>query len=121
MNKITQLRQMMAKQQIEALLISTQANVYYVSGFYAEAGVATILLTQKDAYLMSDGRFMTEAKEATNGFEVVRWKDDMFQDLGKLIDTLRIQTVFVDDDSISYAQASTLMANTKAILKQPLK
>lgn len=117
MNKITQLRQMMAKHQIEALLISTQANVYYVSGFYAEAGVATILLTQKDAYLMSDGRFMTEAKEATNGFEVVRWKDDMFQDLGKLIDTLRIQTVFVDDDSISYAQANTLMANTKAILK----
>lgn len=117
MNKITQLRQMMAMQQIEALLISTQANVYYISGFYSEAGVATILLTQKDAYLMSDGRFMTEAKEATDGFEVVRWKDDMFQDLGKLMDDLHIQNVFVDDDSISYAQARTLMANTKAILK----
>lgn len=117
MNKLENLRKQMVGKNIEALLINTQANVYYISGFYAEAGVATILLTQKDAYLMSDGRFMTEAKDATQGFDVVRWKNDMFQDLGLLIDALQLHEVYVDDEAITYAQATTLMANTKAILK----
>ena len=61
LNRITEAREQMRKHGVDALLISSQSNVYYVSGFYAEEGVAQVLLTQTHAILMSDGRFMSDA------------------------------------------------------------
>ena len=46
LNRIIEAREQMRKHGVDALPISSQSNVYYVSGFYAEEGVAQILLTQ---------------------------------------------------------------------------
>ena len=96
------------------MCIRDRSNVYYVSGFYAEEGVAQILLTQTYAIFMSDGRFMSDAAEQTEGFAIQRWKCDMFTDLGKLIDSLALKRVWIDGDAVSYAQAQTLKKNTAA-------
>lgn len=106
----------MKKNNVEAMLISTQANIYYVSGFYAEAGVATIIVTNKDAIIISDGRFMTEAKEATSGFEIVQWEKNMQQAVGELLNHLQIHTISIDQDDITYGQALLLKNNTQATL-----
>ncbi|MGX8850498.1 M24 family metallopeptidase [Amedibacillus sp. YH-ame10] len=114
MSKIEQLRKRMKENQVEAMLVSSQANVYYLSNFYAEAGVAVILVTQEHATIISDGRFMTEAKEATKGFDVVRWKTSMFTDLGEYIDELKIKEISIDQDDITYGQQQELEQHTKA-------
>ena len=120
MNRVEQVRIRMKQYDVNALLISSQSNVYYVSGFYAEAGVANILLTQEHAYLMSDGRFMTEAQDMTTGFNIVRWHKNMYTDMGELIEHLGISTVVIDDEDLSYAQVSTLLLHTKAaIIRAP--
>lgn len=104
----------MKKEGVESMLISAQANVYYISNFYAEAGVATILLTQEAAIIISDGRFMTEAKEATTGFDIVRWKDNMFAEIGALTFDLGIKEIAIDQDDVSYGQAEDLIHQTSA-------
>lgn len=121
LNRITEAREQMRKHGVDALLISSQSNVYYVSGFYAEEGVAQILLTQTHAILMSDGRFMSDAAEQTEGFAIQRWKCDMFTDLGKLIDSLALHWVWIDGDAVSYAQAQTLKKNTSAEIIEAFK
>lgn len=114
MEKVEQLRKFMKQEGVEAMLITSQANVYYITNFYAEAGVAAVLISEEEQMIMSDGRFMSEAKIASPEYEVIRWKDGMFEDLGKWIDEKGFTKVAVDDDDLRYKEAQTLIAHTKA-------
>lgn len=121
LNRITETREQMKKQNIDALLISSQSNVYYVSGFFAEEGVAVILLTQDHAILMSDGRFMSDAAEQSEGFVIQRWKRDMFSDMGELLDALALKKVWIDGDDVSYAQVQILQSQPAAQIAEAPK
>lgn len=121
LNRITEVREQMKKHNMDALLINSQANIYYVSGFFAEAGVAVILLTQEHAILLSDGRFMSDARAQTSGFTIQRWKQDLYTDLGEVIDELALKKVWIDGDAVSYAQAQTLQKHTSAQLVEAMK
>ena len=114
MERLEILRTHMRNKGIEAFVISTQANIYYISKFYAEAGVALILVSQKDAIMISDGRFMSEAKEVTTGLDIRRWKSSLFADLGSVLDEKNIHDVYIDEQDVCYGDAKLLDANTKA-------
>ena len=50
---------------IDSLLVTQGTDIRYVSGFSGEAGVAVIILSESRNYLITDGRFTSQAEQET--------------------------------------------------------
>ncbi|WDE08215.1 aminopeptidase P family protein [Thalassomonas viridans] len=67
--KLQQLRQQIFHHDSSALLIFSDINIRYLSGFSGHA--ATVLLTEKNNYLLTDYRYVEQAKAQTKDFIVI--------------------------------------------------
>ena len=113
--KINQLRQQVLTQSHSAILIFSDINIRYVSGFSGHA--ATILITEKNNYLITDYRYFEQAKEQA-GHErklfIVICRDRANQTLAELIVELlnqdNCQTLFFESEHINVANWQTISA-----------
>ena len=59
----------MRKENVEAMIVSSFANIYYYSNFSSEDGL--LLITNNEAYLLTDSRYTVQANEECSLFKVV--------------------------------------------------
>ncbi|ASA23144.1 M24 family metallopeptidase [Paenibacillus donghaensis] len=78
--RISKLRKVLQEQQLEAMLVTSEINRRYLSGFTGSSGV--VLVTAAECYLLTDFRYMTQAAEQATGIKVVEHG-------AKFIDTVR--------------------------------
>jgi Xaa-Pro aminopeptidase len=73
--RIAYVREKMAEQHLDALLISDPANRYYLTGFYAyddgQDSAGRVVLTSKHCALLTDVRFTEQAHTQTQGIEII--------------------------------------------------
>src|SRR5690554_6542939 len=69
-DRLNRIRQKMAENKIEALLVTHLPNVRYLSGFTGSSGF--LLLTSGAALLYTDFRYMQQGREQAPDFEVVQ-------------------------------------------------
>ncbi len=82
--RIENLYKKLDAEEIDAVIISKAANVFYFSGF---RGDSTILLIGKNfRKLITDSRYTEQAKLQTKNFEIVKQEDGLFK---KLIDEIK--------------------------------
>jgi len=102
--KINTLRQQVLTQAHSALLIFSDINIRYLSGFSGHA--ATILVTDKTNYLITDYRYFEQAKEQAISFKVI-CRDRANQTLTSLIAELLQQdnssTLLFESEHINVA------------------
>ena len=65
---LRKLREKMASSGVDGFLVSSFLNWRYVSGFRGDAGA--LLITEEDAYLFTDSRYIEEAEREAVGFTV---------------------------------------------------
>lgn len=63
--RIARLREQMRAQGLDAVLVTGLPNIRYLSGFTSEDG--SLLITYENAYLLTDFRYIIQAKEQTAG------------------------------------------------------
>ncbi len=68
-NRQNNLKAVLAKQELDGILITRLSNVRYICGFTGSAG--SCLITPKGNYFITDGRYMEQSKEEVKGFECV--------------------------------------------------
>ncbi len=68
--RIHKLRRRMSAHHLKALLITGRSNVFFLSGFSGSSGY--LLITEKDALLFTDFRYLQQAQKQANNFEVVK-------------------------------------------------
>ena len=109
--KINKLRQQVLTQAQSAVVIFSDINIRYLSRFSGHA--ATILITDKVNYLITDYRYFEQAKEQANGFKVI-CRDRANQTLVALIIELlnqeNCQRLFFESEHINVAQWQELAA-----------
>ena len=109
--KINTLRQQVLIQEQSAVLIFSDINIRYLSEFSGHA--ATILVTDKVNYLITDYRYFEQAKEQATGFKVI-CRDRANQTLAALIVELlnqeNCQTLFFESEHINVAQWQDMTA-----------
>ncbi|WKF86062.1 aminopeptidase P family N-terminal domain-containing protein [Lacticaseibacillus pantheris] len=69
MAKINELRAVMEKQEIAAIVLTDPVNVSYVSDFSGDE--SALLVTPKQAYLVTDSRFIEVAQHEVSAAKVV--------------------------------------------------
>ena len=102
MNKrLEKLRQAMAGNNVDALLVSQADNRYYLSGFDGSAGY--LLITPKKALLATDFRYLEQASSQASGYEIIRIKSRFSEWLPELIAGLGMKKLGFEAEDITVA------------------
>ena len=114
--KINQLRQQVLTQTHTAFIIFSDINIRYLSNFSGHA--ATILLTNKVNYLITDYRYFEQAKVQAIGFKVIcrdRAKQSLNSLMIELLNKDNCQTLYFEGDHISFQQFQILAAQLEQL------
>src|SRR5438874_13026427 len=84
---------------IDALLISSPANWYYLTGFTGESGA--LIGSRKGVSLITDGRFMVQGREEMSGVRILQQKHSLFESVGQAGRDSRIRRVGFDPTQIA--------------------
>jgi Xaa-Pro aminopeptidase len=92
--------------QVESMLVTHPADWYYLTGFTGEAGAAVI--TARGTTLITDGRFVGQAKAETTGVTVVQQKGSLFESTGEFLSGSKAKSVGFEATQLSVSQYRTL-------------
>src|SRR5882762_8006333 len=95
-----------AEARLSGVLSMNPASWYYLSGFTGEAGA--LLVSSKGSWLVTDGRFTSQAKEETTGLRVVRQEESLMATMGRLLRGRSRSRIGFDATQLSVAQFRAL-------------
>jgi len=99
-NRLQKVRESLAHHELDALLISQAENRRYLSGFTGSAG--WLLISSSKAFLAVDFRYIEQAKNEAQDFEIIHIKGDISNWLPPLASDLRLQKVGFEANQIPF-------------------
>ncbi|WP_042162710.1 M24 family metallopeptidase [Paenibacillus gorillae] len=100
--RVERLRQSMAEQGLEAILIGSSHNRKYLSGFTGSSG--TVVITHQDSFLLTDFRYMTQAPQQAAGFKVIEHGPRVMDSVRELLAASGIRELAFEQDQVSYGE-----------------
>jgi Xaa-Pro aminopeptidase len=96
--------------QVESLLVTHPADWYYLTGFTGDSGA--LLVTPRGTTLITDGRFVGQAKAETTGVAVVQQKGSLFESTGEFLAAQKAKSVGFEATQLSVSQYGALRKAT---------
>jgi len=100
------LQSQLASTRLSGLLITSPASWYYLIGFTGEAGA--LVISQRGAALVTDGRFVSQAKQETSGVRIVQQQGALAVSVGQFLRGERLSTVGFDASRVTVGQLAML-------------
>lgn len=100
MEKLNKLHKRLDDENIDALLVTNDKNRRYMSGFTGTAGV--LLISKKEALLITDFRYMEQANEQATGFEVVQHEGPIYDEVANQVKRLGIEKLGFEKQDVTY-------------------
>ncbi|WP_062048179.1 Xaa-Pro peptidase family protein [Bacillus sp. JCM 19034] len=100
MNRIELLREKLKEHDIDALLITSSYNRRYIANFTGTAGV--VLITNKEALFITDFRYIEQAKEQAQGFEIVEHTGLIFHEVAKQCNQYNVKKLGFEQAHVTY-------------------
>jgi Xaa-Pro aminopeptidase len=117
-NRLNQLRELINKKDIDAVLLSSRSNTYYFTGFTGTT--SKFLLTTDKAYIIVDFRYTVQAEgQVYKGIEVIEYEKGAQDTLSDLCSTHGVEVLGIEGDDVSFAEYKTLqekLCTAKSIL-----
>lgn len=101
MKKLERLRNEFSHIGIQALLITNPYNRRYIANFTGTAGVA--LITEDNAYFITDFRYVEQAKRQAVGFEIVQHVGPIPKEVARICKEKGIEQLGFEEEDITYA------------------
>ena len=98
--RLQKLRTSIAERGLDALLISQPENIRYLSGFAGSSG--WLLISERNAILATDFRYVEQAKTESPDFEIVQVKQELSNWLPSLVSDLAWHKLGFEADYVSY-------------------
>jgi len=98
-SRLEKVRAAMAEAQLDALLVGRPENRAYLSGFTGSAGL--LLITQQDAYLITDFRYVEQASVEAPAFKVCRSDTTPAELVGKLCQDAGVRRLGFEGDFVT--------------------
>lgn len=119
MERLERLRERMTKEKIPALLLTNPINIGYLSGFVGSEDIA--LITLKKAILLTDFRYLEEAKKRMIDFQIKERKGPLLKALVPALNKLKIKELGFEAEHLSYSQYRNLSQDLKGIRLIPTR
>ncbi|GAC1615944.1 MAG: Xaa-Pro peptidase family protein [Candidatus Acidiferrum sp.] len=88
--------------ELDGLLITKHSNWYYLTGFTGDSGA--LVVTREGMTLITDGRFLVQAREQTSGIRVVLQKKGLYEEVGEFLKSKVLNRIGFDPLQLSVAQ-----------------
>ena len=83
--RIEKLRALMKKEIIDAYLVTSPANLRYLTNFTVTAGLA--LITLEKAFFITDFRYTEQASEQVQGMTIIQQQGNIVDEIIKLMES----------------------------------
>ena len=91
---------------LSALLVTQPASWYYLTGFSGEAGA--LVISKQGTALITDGRFVAQARKETLGVRIVQQEGALFASVGTFLRSQRMAAVGFDSSQVTVNQLQAL-------------
>jgi Xaa-Pro aminopeptidase len=118
MERLTKLRGKLKANNIDAILITSNYNRRYVSGFTGTAGV--LIISETDAKLITDFRYVEQAIEQAKDFEIVEHKTSLLAELGNQLKQMGIFRLGFEKNTVSYGQYEEYKSSFSTVSLVPI-
>ena len=117
--RLKKLRQAMKEQDLEAILLTRPESGRYVSGF--TGGEAALLITAREAMLLTDFRYYEQVREEAPQFELVKVEGRVSQILKRVCRERGVKTLGFESTHLPFAQYQEWKKATKGVKWVPTK
>ncbi len=105
--RLQRFRKLMEEESIDAYLVATPENRYYLSGYEAEdlhpaESSGYLLITGSSQFLLTDFRYQEAAKAEAPDFDLVIYSEGLPQALPDLFSTYGVKRLGIEKDYLSY-------------------
>lgn len=112
LNRLENLREKIAEKKLDALVVSSPANRYYLTGWLGDMESGYLLITQKTAFIITDSRYTEEVGLKVAGFQLREFglTDDFWPSLFK---EAKVDKIGFEASDISLSQLKKIKKNTQ--------
>src|SRR5260370_4144163 len=96
----------LSETKIDALVTTSPANWYYLTGFSGESGA--LVVSRKGTILITDGRFMVQGRAEVSGVRILQQKGSLFESVGQFLKDSRCRRVGFDPTQVTVGQLQSL-------------
>lgn len=113
--KLKHLRNQLAEEKIDALLITNPFNRRYMTGFTGTAGVA--IVSAEDAVFITDFRYTEQAAEEIQGFRIVQHTKTIIEEVADQVKQMKVEQLGFEKNDLTFAQYELYERTVEAKLK----
>jgi Xaa-Pro aminopeptidase len=117
-HRLHKIRQFLADTQLEACLIMKPENRIYVSGFTGTSGM--LLVTQQQALLLTDFRYVEQASKQASLFEIVKHGTPAVDTLKQVIINSGVKRIAVENNYVTIQQYNEFTQNISHVEWVPI-
>lgn len=111
--------ELMERQRLGAFLVTDEADVRYLSGF--TGGESTLLLTRRHKLLLTDFRYLEEARASAPGWRVVARPPELMEKAGVQARKLRVRKLGVSGEYLTVQQMKRLRRSARGMVIKPMR
>ena len=100
MNKLEQVHQLLQQKKLDAVVILSDFNRRYLSEFTGTSGA--LIITPNHQYLITDFRYIEQAKEQASEFEIINRKSDLISEIKSILKEEGLSNVGFEGHKVSY-------------------
>jgi Xaa-Pro aminopeptidase len=104
--RLKRLRTRLRREKLDALLVTDETNVRYLSGFTGDS--SAVLLTESDALFLTDFRYVEQAENECAGYRIVRRRRGMVEAIARECRKLGVETLGIEAGVLTVASADRL-------------
>ncbi|MFP4456831.1 MAG: M24 family metallopeptidase [Clostridia bacterium] len=114
--RIKKIKKLLNQNNMQALLINKPEDRYYLSNF--SGSNAYLLFTKDENYLITDFRYVEQAKKETDGFEIVMYKrNELYSTISDILLDKNIEELTFDSTVLTYEEYTTFNDALEVTLK----
>lgn len=99
--RLKQLQRYLREQGLDLMLVSNPANRFYLSGFEGSSGY--LLIGPEQAIIITDFRYLEQARRQAPGFRHHPWKEDLYTSLLSLLNEIKPARLGFESRHLTYS------------------
>jgi len=99
-------QKILSSSRLDGILFSSPENIRYLCGFTGSDGV--LVLTQKEAFFLTDSRYWTQADEEVKGSQIIHYKKKI-EGIASLISDLKLRRIGFESTSLTFSLHQSLL------------
>jgi Xaa-Pro aminopeptidase len=112
MYRVERARELFENFDIDAFLVTSPSNRFYLSGFTGSSGV--LLITKHDAVLVTDFRYKIQGAEQAKGYRLAMHTAPIPEEIAKLAKELSIKKLGFEQDHVTFSTYRTYVNELKS-------